>query len=68
MKRPPLSPTSLRRFPKYRAVAQALVDQGWDYITSGDIARACGFANAQHFSNAFRAAYGLTPSQARAQS
>ena len=41
MKRPPLSPTSLRRFPKYRAVAQALVDQGWDYITSGDIARAC---------------------------
>lgn len=34
----------------------------------GDIARACGFANAQHFSNAFRAAYGLTPSQARAQS
>lgn len=36
-----LSPTSLRRFPKYRAVAQALLDQGWDYITSADLARAC---------------------------
>jgi len=31
----------------------------------GDIASECGFANAQHFSNAFRAACGLTPSQMR---
>ena len=36
-----LSPTSLRRFPKYRAVAQSLADEGWDYITSADLARAC---------------------------
>lgn len=31
----------------------------------GDIAQACGFSNAQHFSNAFRKAYGTTPSRAR---
>ena len=31
----------------------------------GDIAGECGFANAQHFSNAFRAAYGLPPSKLR---
>jgi len=32
----------------------------------GDIAKECGFSNAQHFSNAFRAAYGTTPSKVRA--
>jgi len=31
----------------------------------GEIARDCGFSNAQHFSNAFRAAYGTTPSKVR---
>jgi len=31
----------------------------------GEIAASCGFANAQHFSNAFRNAYGITPSKAR---
>lgn len=31
----------------------------------GDIATACGFSNAQHFSNAFRKAYGRTPTSAR---
>ena len=36
-----ISPTSLRRFPKYRAIAEALGEQGWDYITSADLARAC---------------------------
>jgi len=32
----------------------------------GKIAKDCGFSNAQHFSNAFRAAFGMKPSQARA--
>ena len=32
----------------------------------GDIAAECGFSNAQHFSNAFREAYGRPPSKARA--
>lgn len=36
-----VSPTSLKRFPKYRAVSQALAEQGWDYITSADLARVC---------------------------
>ena len=31
----------------------------------GDVATACGFSNAQHFSNAFRKAYGRTPTSAR---
>ncbi len=34
----------------------------------GDIADECGFSNAQHFSNTFRAAYGKTPSKARSES
>lgn len=38
---PRLSPTSLRRFPRYRAIAKTLLDQGCDYITSADLARAC---------------------------
>jgi len=33
----------------------------------GKIARACGFSNAQHFSNAFRKAYDKTPSVARTE-
>lgn len=41
MKTTSISPTSLKRFPKYRAIAQALGNLGWDYITSADLARAC---------------------------
>jgi len=33
----------------------------------GTIARVCGFSNPQHFSNAYRAAYGTTPSKARSK-
>lgn len=36
-----ISPTSLKRFPKYRAIAESLAKLGWDYITSADLARAC---------------------------
>jgi len=41
MKETNISPTSLRRFPKYRDVAAVLGGLGWDYITSADLARAC---------------------------
>ena len=41
MRKPPLSPTTLKRFPRYLALARALQEQGWDYIKSADIARAC---------------------------
>jgi len=34
-------------------------------MSFGAIAEECGYANAQHFSNAFRSAYGQTPSRAR---
>lgn len=36
-----ISPTSLKRFPKYRAIAESLAKLGWDFITSADLARAC---------------------------
>lgn len=36
-----ISPTSLRRFPKYLAIAKVLLAEGWTYITSADLARAC---------------------------
>ena len=32
---------TIGRFPKYLAVARALAEQDWDYITSSDMARAC---------------------------
>lgn len=32
---------TLRRLPNYMAFAQAMAEQGWEYVTSSDIARAC---------------------------
>ena len=36
-----ISPTTLKRLPRYLAVSKALAAEGWEYITSGDLARAC---------------------------
>ena len=44
--------------------AQALISQSRLPLT--DIAMACGFSSASHFSNRFRSVMGMTPSQLRA--
>ena len=38
---PPLSPTTLKRLPRYLAVTKAFGDNGWEYVKSRDLSRAC---------------------------
>ena len=48
------------------AAHRMLCDPGHAAAGIGDIALQCGFATQAHFARAFRAAYGLTPSERRA--
>ena len=62
-----------------REMAQAFAEHGADVIiasrkldvleqTAAEIAEATGFANAGHFSNAYKAAFGIRPQTDRRQS
>jgi AraC family transcriptional regulator len=50
----------------HRRMAQAKAQLLNTELPLTTIAMACGFSSASHFSNRFRAVFGMTPSQLRA--